>query len=117
MNASMEVELQFVYRGEGPLVVPTLLGDLELRRSRAISILDTYYDTAALDLRRSGWSLRVRQAENVVSPRLTLKGPARKRTGGKRRYEAEIVTERLPAEIIDMEALLREVALLKQART
>jgi uncharacterized protein YjbK len=110
----MEVELQFVYRGEPPLVVPTRLGDLELRRSRTISILDTYYDTASLELRRSGCSLRVRQAENVVRPLLTLKGPSRKRTGAKRRYEAEVEIDELPAEIADMSSLLRELDLLEK---
>jgi inorganic triphosphatase YgiF len=108
----MEVELQFVYRGGPPLVVPTRLGDLELRRSRTISILDTYYDTASLELRRSGCSLRVRQAENVARPLLTLKGPSRRRTGAKRRYEAEVEIDELPAQIADMSSLLREVELL-----
>src|SRR3954447_8996568 len=111
----MEVELQFLYRGEEPLVVPMRLGDLELRRSRPNSILDTYYDTESLDLRRSGCSLRVRQAENVVRPLLTLKGPSKKRTGGKRRFEAEIEIDQLPSEIGDMRALLREVGLLARA--
>ncbi|MFL5928821.1 MAG: CYTH domain-containing protein [Gaiellaceae bacterium] len=111
----MEVELQFLYRGEPPLVVPTRLADLELHRSRTISILDTYFDTASLDLRRNGCSLRVRQAENVVSPLLTLKGPSRKRTGAKRRYEAEVEIEALPPQIVDMNALLVELDLLEKA--
>src|SRR4051812_42241325 len=108
----MEVELQFVYRGEPPLVVPTRLGDLELCRSRTISILDTYYDTASLELRRSGCSLRVRQAENVVQPLLTLKGPSRKHNAGKRRYEVEVGVNQLPPEIGEMAALLEELSLL-----
>ena len=112
----MEVELQFVYRGDSPLVVPTRLGDLGLGRSRTISILDTYYDTHALDLRRSGCSLRVRQAENHVRPVLTLKGPSKKRSGGKRRFEAEVEIEQLPAQIADMAALLHDVGLLERAR-
>src|SRR4051794_35071868 len=112
----MEVELQFLYRGEPPLVVPTRLADLELHRSRTISILDTYFDTASLDLRRGGCSLRVRQAENVASPLLTLKGPSRKRTGAKRRYEAEVEIEELPPQIADMNALLVELDLLEKAR-
>src|SRR3954452_10899671 len=110
----MEVELQFVYRGGPPLVVPTRLGDLELRRSRAISILDTYYDTTSLELRRAGCSLRVRQAENVVSPLLTLKGPSKRRSGGKRRYEAEVEIDRLPPAISDMRSLLEDVGLLRE---
>jgi inorganic triphosphatase YgiF len=112
----MEVELQFVYRGDGPLVVPVRLGDLELRRSRTISILDTYYDTSLLELRRSGCSLRVRQSESVASPLLTLKGPSRKRTGAKRRYEAELEIEQLPPEIADMRGLLHELGLLEKVQ-
>ena len=50
------------------------LADLELARSTHFSLLDTYYDTEALDLRRSGCSLRVRQSDGSVLPRLTLKG-------------------------------------------
>ena len=110
----MEVELQFEFRGQGPLVVPVSLGDLELRRSRAISILDTYYDTASLELRRGGCSLRVRQAENVVKPRLTLKGPSKRRSGKKRRYETEVEIEQLPPGIGDMNSLLRRVGLLRE---
>jgi uncharacterized protein YjbK len=109
----VEVELQFVYRGDGPLVVPVRLCDLGLHRSRAISILDTYYDTASLELRRSGCSLRIRQAENVVEPLLTVKGPSRKRAAGKRRYEAEVAIGQLPPQISDMTALLDEAGLLE----
>src|SRR4051794_34704574 len=108
----VEVELQFEFRGKGRLVVPISLCDLELRRSRAMSILDTYYDTTSLDLRRCGCSLRVRQAENVVRPLLTLKGPSRRRGGAKRRYEAEVQIDQLPADISDMSSLLRDSGLL-----
>src|SRR5436190_5971204 len=41
----MESEVQFLYTGQGPPVVPTRLADLELTRSRPITLLDTYYDT------------------------------------------------------------------------
>jgi hypothetical protein len=113
----MEVELQYVYRGAARLVVPTLLAELELAKSRAISLVDTYYDTERLDLRRNGCSLRIRQEENAIQPILTLKGPSRKRTGAKQRYEAEIVVEWTPPEIEDMDALLSEVGLLEKARS
>jgi inorganic triphosphatase YgiF len=108
----VEVELQFEFRGEGRLVVPIALCDLELRRSKAMSILDTYYDTTSLELRRRGCSLRVRQAENVVRPLLTLKGPSKRRGGAKRRYEAEVQIDQLPADIADMSSLLRDFGLL-----
>lgn len=94
--------------------MPVALGDLELCRSRTISILDTYFDTASLELRRAGCSLRVRQADNVVKPRLTLKGPSKVRSGAKRRYEAEVVIEQLPPAIGDMSSLLDEVGLLTE---
>ena len=94
--------------------MPVALGDLELCRSRTISILDTYFDAASLELRRAGCSLRVRQADNVVKPRLTLKGPSTVRSGAKRRYEAEVVIEQLPPAIGDMSSLLDEVGLLTE---
>jgi uncharacterized protein YjbK len=110
----MEVELQFLFRGEGPLMVPVLLGDLELRRSRVANILDTYYDSPLLELRRSGCSVRVRQAENVVAPLLTLKGPSKLRSGAKRRYEVEVEIDRLPSQIPDMATMLRSLGLLRK---
>ncbi len=112
----MEVELQFEFSAEGPLVVPVVLGDLELRRSRAISILDTYFDTETLELRRAGCSLRVRQADNVVKPLLTLKGPSKRQSGAKRRYEAEVEIEHLPPAIGDMRSLLDDVGLLRDLK-
>ena len=108
----MEVELQYVYDGDAPPMVPTRLADLELARSTHFSLLDTYYDTAALDLRRSGCSLRVRQSDGSVLPRLTLKGPARQRSAAKARYEAEMEIAKLPGEIDDIRDLLRALDLL-----
>lgn|SRR5436190_2859900 len=107
----MEVELQFVYRGGGPLVVPTTLADLELSRSRAGVLLDTYFDTPALDLRRAGCSLRVRQSEHMVRALLTFKGPSRRHGGAKRRHETELAIDSLPADADEMGCLLHEVRL------
>ena len=104
----MEVELQFVYHGGRPLVVPTSLADLELRRSAARTLLDTYFDTEALALRRAGCSLRVRQADDRLRPRLTFKGPSRKRAGAKRRHESEIEIGSLPAANDEIVAVLRD---------
>jgi uncharacterized protein YjbK len=112
----MEVELQFVYDGDAPLVVPIRLCDLGLHSSRTRSLLDTYYDTETLALRRSGCSLRVRQAENVVRPVLTVKGPSRKRSQTKQRYELEVEVEQLPPEIEDMASLLDELKLMSEVR-
>ena len=71
----MEVELQFVYRGRGPLLVPIRLADLELDGSSAEVLLDMYFDTESLELRRAGCSLRVRSSDAEARPRLTFKGP------------------------------------------
>jgi uncharacterized protein YjbK len=115
-EVGVEVELQFLFCGDGPLVVPTRLADLELQRSTSMNIVDTYFDSETLELRRSGCSLRVRQADNEIRPFLTLKGPARKRTGAKRRYEAEVEIDELPEQIEDMGALLRELGLAEDLR-
>jgi len=112
----VEVELQFLYLGDGPPLVPTRLADLELTRSRPIMVIDTYYDTVLLELRRNGCSLRIRQADDAIRPCLTLKGPSRKRSGAKRRYEGEVEIGRLPAEVEDMRALLQELGLFGELR-
>jgi hypothetical protein len=110
----VEVELQYVYQGKTAPLVPTRLADLELGRSTHFSLLDTYYDTADLDLRRNGCSLRIRQSDGAVLPRLTLKGPSRQRGGAKARYEAEMEIAKLPGEIEDIRNLLRALDLLGQ---
>lgn len=112
----MESEVQFLYTGQGPPVVPTRLADLELTRSRPITLLDTYYDTEALELRRSRCSLRVRQATDSVCPLVTLKGPSRRSSGAKHRYENEVELTRLPTDIDDMARLLGELGLLEEVQ-
>jgi inorganic triphosphatase YgiF len=108
----VEMELQYVYTGTAAPLVPTRLADLELGKSSQFALLDTYYDTERLDLRRNGCSLRVRQSDGEVLPRLTLKGPARRRSGAKVRYEAEVEIAKLPAEIDDIREALRALGLL-----
>jgi hypothetical protein len=110
----VEVELQFVYQGHAAPLVPTRLADLELGRSTQFSLLDTYYDTSALDLRRNACSLRIRQSDGEVLPRLTLKGPSRRHSGAKVRYEAEREIAKLPGEIDDIRDLLRALDLLEE---
>jgi len=110
----VEVEVQFVYQGDAAPLVPTRLADLELGQSTQFSLLDTYYDTEALDLRRSACSLRIRQSDGDVLPRLTLKGPSRRRSGAKVRYEAEREIAKLPGEIDDIRDLLRALDLLDE---
>jgi len=110
----VEVELQYIYTGTAAPLVPTRLADLELGRSRQFTLLDTYYDTESLDLRRNGCSLRVRQSDGAVLPLLTLKGPSRNRGEAKERYEAEVEIAKLPSEIADIRELLRTLGLLEE---
>jgi hypothetical protein len=107
----MEAELQFIYRGGGPLLVPTRLADLELRRSNAAVLLDTYFDTESLELRLAGCSLRVRRSDAEDGPRLTFKGPSRKRGNVKRRHETEVELDALPTEHRAMRLLLSQLQL------
>jgi hypothetical protein len=107
----MEVELQFVYRGRGPLLVPTRLADLELRHSTAVALLDTYFDTETLDFRRAGCSLRVRRSDAHDRPRLTFKGPSRKHRDVKRRHETEVEIQEVPSDAVAMWQLLRDLRL------
>jgi inorganic triphosphatase YgiF len=112
----MEVELQFLYRGRGPLLVPIRLADLELRRSNATVLLDTYFDTESLELRRAGCSLRIRQSEAEDRPRLTFKGPSRKRNDVKRRHETEVEIGLSPANDSELRTLLRDLDLDRAVR-
>ena len=106
----MEVELQYVYTGEGPLLVPVELAHLVLARSESFAIVDTYFDTEDLCLRRSGCSLRTRVADNQPSPRLTWKGPSRRSSdhNGKRRAETELPLDTLPETGRAMASILRK---------
>jgi uncharacterized protein YjbK len=113
-NSTVEVELQYLYTGSAAPLVPTRLADLELGRSRHFTLLDTYYDTEQLELRRNGCSLRVRQSDDAVLPSLTLKGPSRRRSGAKARYEIEVEIAKLPAEIEDIRELLGALDLLEE---
>lgn len=105
----MEVELQYVYTGKGPLSVPVHLAHLTLAGSECFAIVDTYFDTEDLCLRRSGCSLRTRVADNHPSPWLTWKGPSRRsaRHNGKRRPETELPLDTLPETGAAMTLLLR----------
>ena len=113
----MEVELQFVYRGKGPLFVPVQLADLELRRSSIEVILDTYFDTPELVLRRAGCSLRVRRSDVAHRPRLTFKGPSRKHASVKRRQETEVELDSLPEQPEAMPFMLHRLGLDEALRT
>jgi CYTH domain len=105
----VEIELQYVYRGEEPLLVPTRLAGFPLAGSRATDLLDTYFDTRELDLRRAGCSLRLRRALDAPQPLLVFKGPAQRRPdGAKEREEIEVPTDRVPGGGAELEAVLEE---------
>jgi hypothetical protein len=93
----MEIELQYVYAADGAELVPIELAGFSLAESASFQILDTYYDSGALALRRAGCSLRVRQAHNLARPRLVWKGAATRRPdGAKERDETEIPLDVVP---------------------
>lgn len=96
MTGGIETEVQFQYRGQEVPVVPTELLELVLGCSERQLIVDVYYDTAGLDLRRAGSSLRIRQSEISSQPTLTWKGKSSKQGRAKRRGETEVPLDSLP---------------------
>ena len=115
-----EVELQYVYRGDGPLVIPVELASLTLATSERFDVVDSYFDTKQLDLRRAGCSLRVRQSGNEPLPILSVKGPskpdAKRGHNGKKRREIEAPVESIPQEPDELAEVLRQVELLDVVR-
>jgi uncharacterized protein YjbK len=113
----VEVELQYVYRGDGPLVVPVELASMTLGTSERFDVVDSYFDTERLDLRRAGCSLRVRQTHNEPLPLLGFKGSSeRGNHNGKKRREIEVAVESIPQEPDELTDVLREVELLDVVR-
>jgi uncharacterized protein YjbK len=102
----VEVEIQYVYGGDGSPVVPTRLADLELAGSDTFHLSDTYFDTEQLDLRRAGCSLRVRVSDGDGRARLTWKGRSRRCKSGKRRPEVEVRIDGVPDQPEVLAALL-----------
>ena len=102
----MEVELQYVYRGDAPPVVPTRLADLVLAGSESFRLTDTYFDTEDLALRQAGCSLRIRVSDDDGRARLTWKGRSRRHKNGKRRPEVEVPIASVPDEPEVLAALL-----------
>jgi hypothetical protein len=101
----VEIELQYLYDADGAELVPVELAGFALAGSTRFHLLDPYHDTEALDLRRAGCSLRVRQAHDLGAPRVVWKGAAARRAdGSKERDETEIPLDEVPA---DGDALAR----------
>jgi CYTH domain len=97
-KAAGEIELQYLFDGDDAPVVPVELADLVLAGSENRELIDAYYDTARLDLRRAGCTLRIRQVEDAAQPVLTWKGPSNRRSSGVKRREEFEVPIRRPVE-------------------
>lgn len=116
MSDEVEAELQFLYEGDAPPLVPAELANLILTVSARMHVIDTYYDTGALGLRRAGCTLRVRQAGNRTRPRLTWKGVSSRRGNARRRPETEVPLEHLPRNAAELSELLVELKLWRRVR-
>ena len=103
----MEIELQYVYAGRGPLLVPVELAGVPLGPSSRFTVVDAYFDTQAFDLRRAGCSLRVRRRSDLAAPLLTWKGPSSAAAGRARsRSELELEIEDDPDDGAALESAL-----------
>jgi hypothetical protein len=103
----VEIELQYLYAADGAELVPIELAGFALAESTSFQILDTYYDSDALALRRAGCSLRIRQAHNVARPGLVWKGVATRRAdGAKQRDETEIPLDEVPSNGVELARLV-----------
>jgi hypothetical protein len=108
----MEIELQYLYAGERQPIIPIDLAGFALAESSRFQVLDTYFDSAALDLRRNGASLRVRQAQNSPNPLIVFKSPATRRDdGAKVREETEVPIDLVPDEAMDLDRVLEQAGL------
>jgi inorganic triphosphatase YgiF len=108
----VEIELQYLYRSNETMMVPAELAGFALAESLQFEIVDSFWDTQELQLRRSGCSLRVRRQSNLPHPILTWKGPSERREDGARqREEVEVPIDHVPAEAADLVAALRRYSL------
>jgi len=113
----MEIELQYLYTGDEPLVVPAELASFSLATSEIFDIRDTFFDTPSLDLRMAGCSLRIRRQSNAPTPFFTWKGPSVRRSDHAReREEIEFPVDRIPADGAEMAEMLHAAKLLKKVK-
>lgn len=95
----MEIELQYLFPVEPRLVVPTELADFQLEGSARVTIIDRFWDGDALQLRRSGSTLRIREQSGSGGPALCWKGVAtRRKDGAKQRQEIELPIDHVPTD-------------------
>ena len=103
----VEVELQYVYRGDDREVVPIELAGLRLERSKVLELHDSFFDDDELSLRRSRCSLRVREAGDR-KPHLVWKGPSLRRSdGAKSRDETDIPLTAAPTSGAEIRRVLK----------
>jgi uncharacterized protein YjbK len=113
----MEIELQYLFTGDEPLVVPAELASFALATSGIFDIRDTFFDTSALDLRVAGCSLRIRRQSNVPTPFITWKGPSVRRSDHAReREEIEFPVDHIPADGAEMAEMLHAAKLHKKIK-
>ncbi len=111
----VEIELQYLYRSGDPLLVPAELAGFALAGSSSFEIVDAYFDTAELALRRAGSSLRIRRQTSLPAPVLTWKGPSTRRPdSAKERDEIEIPLDHVPLDGRDVAAQLERFRLWEQ---
>jgi putative Mg2+ transporter-C (MgtC) family protein len=107
----VEVELQYLYTGDEPEVVPIELAGLGLARSTTRDIADLLLDDDRLSLRRARCSLRIRRTLSH-QPRLIWKGPSsRREDGAKSRFEHALVLDVVPADGHEVRRVLEEAGL------
>ena len=111
----MEIELQYLYTGDEPLLVPAELANFSLAGSALFDIRDTFFDTGELALRREGCSLRIRRQSNLPTPFLTWKGPSTRRADRAReREEIEFTVDHIPVDGDEMLEMVEAAGLLKR---
>jgi inorganic triphosphatase YgiF len=104
----VEIELQYLYQSSDAMMVPAELAGFALAESLRFEIVDAFWDTHNLELRRAGCSLRVRRQSNLPHPLLTWKGPSERREDGARqREEVEVPIDHVPTDADEILEVLR----------
>src|SRR3954468_4949581 len=100
---AVEIELQYLYRSSDAMMVPAELAGFALAESLSFEIVDSFWDTHDLELRRAGCSLRIRRQSTLPHPLLTWKAPSEWREDGARqREEVEVPIDHVPADAAEI---------------